>query len=78
LNEVQYEATVGIVEDRDLVSPFFDRLAALVAGEVTKEEALDHSKALLRQRTTELFTQSSQWNAVGRRNGTSANRSSPT
>jgi glycerate 2-kinase len=67
----------GIVEDCDLVSPFFDCLAALVAGEVTKEEALDRSKALLRQRTTELLTQSSQWNAAGSRNGTSVEGSSP-
>jgi glycerate 2-kinase len=45
----------GVVEDRELVSPFFDRLIALVAGNVTNEEALDQPKALLQQRTRELL-----------------------
>jgi glycerate kinase len=47
----------GVVEDRELVSPFFDRLIALVAGAVTKEEALDQPKALLQQRIRELLQQ---------------------
>jgi glycerate kinase len=45
----------GIVEDRELLSPFFDRLTALFMDGVTLEEALSRPEVLLRQRIREMM-----------------------
>jgi len=44
----------GLIDDRDLVSPHFQKLGALVSGETSIAEALAQPKALLFQRTREL------------------------
>ena len=48
----------GVVEDYDEVAPFFDRLTALVSGNVTLTEALDDPERVLRQRIRELLARS--------------------
>ena len=48
-------AVAGVIEDHELVSHHFQKLRALVSGEVTIPEALAQPKALLHQRTRELL-----------------------
>jgi glycerate 2-kinase len=47
-------ALAGLIEDRDLLLPHFQKLAALVAGQTTVTEALAKTRELLYQRTREL------------------------
>jgi glycerate 2-kinase len=56
-------AIAGLIEDREMVSPHFHRLAALVSGEITVAEALGKPEPLLYQRTRELVYAASHPNA---------------
>ncbi len=47
-------AVAALIDDRDLVSPHFQKLGALVSGETSIAEALAQPKVLLFQRTREL------------------------
>jgi glycerate 2-kinase len=47
-------AVAALIDDRDLVSPHFQKLTALVSGKTSIEEALAQPQALLFQRTREL------------------------
>jgi glycerate 2-kinase len=47
-------AIAGLVEDRELVSPYFHKLSALVSGETSAEEALAQPGKVLHERVREL------------------------
>ena len=47
-------AIAGLITDRELVSPHFDKLAALVSGETSLAEALEQPRKVLYERAREL------------------------
>jgi glycerate kinase len=47
-------AIAGHVEDRELLSPYFHKLSALVSGETTVEEALAQPGKVLYERAREM------------------------
>jgi glycerate 2-kinase len=53
-------ALAGVIEDRELLSAYFNRLNSLVSSDVTAEEAMKNSGSLLRRRAFELCQDSAR------------------
>jgi glycerate kinase len=49
-------AIAGLIEDREIISPYFHKLAGLVSGGTSIEDALAEPRKLLYQRTRELVS----------------------
>jgi len=47
-------AIAGVIENRDLVAPHFEKLISLAGGDVTLEEAIRNPVEVLRRKTTQL------------------------
>jgi glycerate kinase len=47
-------AIAGLIADRELVSPHFDKLVALVSGETSLAEALEQPRKVLYQKARDL------------------------